>query len=100
MKISPVVGILLILWSPLTGQEESESFFSRERVNDTIQTIQDAIYNRPFITLGQTKTSIGGYLEGNTNYLVEDGVAEGFSMELRRFNIFLYSTIIPRVRFI
>jgi len=50
--------------------------------------------------MGQTQTSIGGYFEGNTNYFVEDGVKEGFSMELRRFNIFLYSTIIPRVRFI
>ncbi|MBW8051748.1 MAG: hypothetical protein FVQ77_15715 [Cytophagales bacterium] len=67
---------------------------------DTIYTSQDAIYNRPFITIGKTQTAIGGYLEANTNYFAEDGVSEGFSMEMRRFNIFLYSAIIPRVSFL
>lgn len=62
--------------------------------------VQSAVYNRPFIAIGQTATAVGGYLEGNTNYFQEDGVSEGFSMEMRRFNIFLYSTIIPRVRFL
>ncbi len=62
--------------------------------------VQGASYDRPFITLGQTATAIGGYVEGNTNYFAEDGVSEGFSMEMRRFNLFLYSTIIPRVKFL
>jgi len=66
--------------------------------NDSIQTRQDAIYDRPFIiSIGKINTAIGGYLEGNTNYFVEDGVGEGFSMELRRFNIFLYSNISPSI---
>ena len=60
---------------------------------------QEGIYNRPFIG-SVSSTSVGGYLEGNTNYFVEDGITEGFSMELRRFNIFLYSAISPRVRFL
>jgi len=65
---------------------------------DTTITIQDAIYQRPFITLGKTTTAIGGYMEANTNYFMEDGVTEGFSMEMRRFNIFLYSTIGERIK--
>ena len=60
---------------------------------------QDGIYNRPFIG-SISSTSIGGYVEGNTNYFVEDGVSEGFSMELRRFNIFLFSQVSPRIRFL
>ena len=61
--------------------------------------VQDALYDRPFVgALGQT--SVGGYLEGNTNYFVADGITEGFSMELRRFNIFLFSSIGRRIRFI
>ena len=60
---------------------------------------QGGIYNRPFIG-SVSSTSVGGYVEGNTNYFVEDGITEGFSMELRRFNIFLYSAISPRVRFL
>ena len=59
----------------------------------------EGVYDRPFINLGQ-KTTIGGYLEGNTNYFAEDGVTEGFSMEMRRFNIFLYSKISERVQFL
>ena len=60
---------------------------------------QDGLYDRPFLgSLGGT--SIGGYLEGNTNYFREEGVTQGFSMELRRFNIFLFSAIGPRIRFL
>ena len=61
--------------------------------------VQGGVYNRPFIT-SAARTSIGGYAEGNTNYFVEDGITDGFSMELRRFNIFLFSAIGPRLRFI
>ena len=60
---------------------------------------QQGIYDRPFIG-SVSSTSLGGYVEGNTNYFVEEGVTEGFSMELRRFNIFLYSAISSRVRFL
>jgi hypothetical protein len=60
---------------------------------------QDGLYQRPFIG-SVASTSIGGYVEGNTNYFVEEGVSEGFSMELRRFNVFLFSQISQRVRFL
>jgi hypothetical protein len=60
---------------------------------------QTGIYDRPFIG-SLSSTSIGGYVEGNTNYFVEDGVSEGFSMELRRFNVFLFSQISQHVRFL
>lgn len=60
---------------------------------------QDGLYDRPFIG-SLASTSIGGYVEGNTNYFVEDGVSEGFSMELRRFNVFLFSQVSQRVRFL
>jgi len=61
--------------------------------------VQGGVYNRPFIT-SSDRTSIGGYAEGNTNYFVEDGIGDGFSMELRRFNLFLFSSLGSRLRFI
>lgn len=65
---------------------------------------KDAIFARPFIvnsSIGnKTSTAIGGYLEGNTNYFVTDGIGDGFSMEMRRFNIFLFSTVGNRIRFL
>jgi hypothetical protein len=63
--------------------------------------MREAIYQRPFIeAISNKSVSVGGYAEANTNYFAEDGVAEGFSMEMRRFNIFLYSTISPRIKFL
>ncbi len=100
MRTRVIILVLTAVTFLARGQQDETAVFSRGKVNDTTQTVQDAIYNRPFITMGQTRTAIGGYFEGNTNYSVEDGLSEGFSMEFRRFNIFLYSTIIPRVRFI
>ena len=66
-------------------------------------TNKDAVYQRPFMFEGQTgnlTAAVGGYLEANTNYFSRDGISQGFSMEMRRFNIFLYSTIKERIKFI
>lgn len=91
----------LWIWIPLIVLIHNPS--NAQTPADTI-TNKDAIFARPFILQGsigkQTTTAIGGYLEGNTNYFVEDGVGDGFSMEMRRFNIFLYSSISNSIRFL
>ncbi|MCF8417853.1 MAG: hypothetical protein K9G63_03150 [Melioribacteraceae bacterium] len=87
-KIILISQIFLLMFVSISAQEDTTS-------------VQDAAYNRPFISSDILSTvAVGGYLEGNTNYFSEDGVSEGFSMEFRRFNIFLYSTIIPRIKFL
>ncbi len=79
-------------------------FYSITNAQDTTSIkipSQDAIYNRPFILeVNKLSTSIGGYFEGNSNYFSEDGVTEGLSFELRRFNIFLYSSLGPGIKFL
>jgi len=60
---------------------------------------QGGIYQRPFL-ISVGRTAVGGYAEGNANYFKTDGVGEGLSMELRRFNIFLFSAVGRRIRFI
>ncbi len=76
----------------------SKSAFCQDPVDK--EKSSDPIYERPFITsFGNGQTAIGGYAEGNTNYFSEEGVSEGFSMEFRRFNIFLYSTVGQRISF-
>lgn len=94
MNLSQRFIILLTLGtaSIATAQDDSSS--------TSVSTSQDGIYsNRPFIK-SDRRIAIGGYVEGNTNYFVEDGLTDGFSMELRRFNVFLFSAISPRVRFL
>ncbi len=77
---------------------------AKAQENDTTSyTNLEAIFTRPFVLNGQAgnvNTAIGGYLEGNTNYFSTDGVSDGFSMEMRRFNIFLYASLHERVKFI
>ncbi len=77
--------------------------FAQEK-KDSIEIktpVQESVYTRPFILgISSLSTSIGGYFEGNSNYFSEDGVTEGLSFELRRFNIFLYSSIGPGIRFL
>jgi len=79
-------------------------FFAVTNAQDTTEIktpSQDAIYTRPFILeVNKLSTSIGGYFEGNSNYFSEDGVSEGLSFELRRFNIFLYSSLGPGIKFL
>lgn len=102
MKILLLIIISFSCLATLYSQEKSDSLkkkIHRIEVEDSLDlTNQDAIYNRPFIGVGRSKTAVGGYIEGNTNYFAEDGVSEGFSMELRRFNIFLYSAIGKRIK--
>ena len=76
-------------------------FFSYSAYADSTATArQDAMYNRPFIDLVEGRTAVGGYLEANTNFFSEDGIDEGFSFEMRRFNIFLYARISERIKFL
>ncbi|MEW6470093.1 MAG: hypothetical protein AB1458_14295 [Bacteroidota bacterium] len=91
-------GMMLALLLP--AQNDSLQPVGTGDTLPSIKVNKDAVYDRPFISIGKTSTAIGGYVEGNTNYFVTDGVAEGFSMELRRFNIFLYSPIGNRIRFL
>jgi hypothetical protein len=67
------------------------------RAQDT-SMVQGGIYQRPFL-IAVGRTAIGGYAEGNGNWFRTDGISEGVSLELRRFNLFVYSTSGTRLRF-
>jgi len=92
-RLTSLIGILSLIVANWSYGQDADSVANK-----------DAIFARPFIFQGnvsqQTTTAIGGYLEGNTNYFVTNGVGDGFSMEMRRFNIFLYSSISDRIRFL
>ena len=77
---------------------------SRYAARPTEQSVwtQDAVYDKPFLWSSRgdyARTAIGGYAEANGGYFVEDGVSEGFSFEFRRFNLFFYSSIASRIKF-
>ncbi len=89
------IGLLVAFVGPAYLEAQTDT--TRRGVRDTA-TVQGSVYSRPFIA-ATNRIAIGGYVEGNTNYVVEDGLSDGFSMELRRFNIFIYAPIASRLRF-
>ncbi len=94
VNLGKVVLILIFVVFTLSGSAQDTL---------SILTNKDAIFNRPFLVdarLGKSNIAVGGYLEANTNYFTTDGISEGFSMEMRRFNIFLFSEIQPGIRFL
>jgi hypothetical protein len=60
--------------------------------------VQGSIYQRPFIA-SVGRVAVGGYLEANGLWSRTDGIPEGPSFEVRRFNLFLYSSSGRRIRF-
>jgi hypothetical protein len=93
------VACFALVAVPLAAQQPSDSTPPRIRARIDSVPVQGGLYNRPFLA-SMGRTAIGGYLEGNTNYFREDGISDGFSTELRRFNIFLFSSIGSRIRII
>ena len=91
-RLTVAIAVLLVP-GLLSAQVDS----IRRTTRDTT-TVQGSIYSRPFIA-ATNRIAIGGYVEGNSNYFVEDGLSDGFSMELRRFNIFIYAPVATRLRF-
>ena len=82
---------------------QNDSIKKIKRVpTDTIkpQLNMDAVYNRPFLQYGKTPVALGGYVEANTNYVVTDGVTEGFSFQMRRMTLFVASTISKKMSFL
>jgi hypothetical protein len=95
------VGVMLVLAVVAASSSRAQGVPPTGGVarSDTVRTVQSGIFDRPFIaTMG--RTAVGGYVEANANISREAGIGDGLSMELRRFNIFLFSTISSRVRFL
>jgi len=59
----------------------------------------DAIYNRPFLKMGNMPMSIGGYLESNWQYVSTSGITNGNQFEFRRLSLFFATTISKHIKF-
>jgi len=59
--------------------------------------VQGGIYQRPYI-VSAGRTAVGGYLEAHGAWFQSEGISEGPSFEIPRFNVFLYSPIGRRLR--
>ncbi len=95
-----MVSILLCLGFSAAGQVDSTLF--RHTASDTsaVYMNMDAVYNRPFLSVGKLPVSVGGYVEANWEHFGTDGVTEGHQFQMRRLTLFVASSISRRIKFL
>ena len=86
--------------SSLYAQVDS-TLLRRTKV-DTAKVLlnMDAVYNRPFLSVGKLPVALGGYVEANWQHLGTDGVSEGHQFQMRRLTLFIASGISRRIKFL
>jgi hypothetical protein len=83
------------------ANSQTDSLVKRQPIDTSkIKLNMDAIYNRPFLSAGKLPVAIGGYLEANTQFRSTDGVADGFSFQMRRMTLFVSSSITKKIKFL
>src|SRR6185436_1096180 len=100
IKIFTILVILSSISSMVNAQIDPALL---KRVpNDTAKKgmNMDAIYNRPFVSVGKLPVSLGGYMEANWQHLGTDGVSEGHQFQFRRMTLFVSSTIGKKLKFL
>jgi len=90
----------ILLSSNTQGQIDSSLLKTTTRDTTKPRLTMDAIYNRPFLGLGKSPISIGGYMEANWQYVGTSGITAGNQFQFRRFSIFMASTITSRIKFL
>jgi len=81
---------------------QRDTAFFRRSAPDSIpaKMNMDAVYDRPFLQMGNMPVALGGYVEANTDYRSTDGVTEGLSFQVPRLTVFLSSPIGRRIKFL
>ena len=95
------VIILLLIAIPSFAQVDSTLFKRIPRDTSTRKAMNmDAIYNRPFLSVGKAPVAVGGYVEANYQYLGANGISEGHSFVIPRMTLFVASSIHRKIRFL
>jgi hypothetical protein len=94
-------SILIILTVTFVhGQIDSTLLRRTQKDTSSLQLNMDAIYNRPFLSVGKVPVALGGYVEANWQHLGTDGVTEGHQFQMRRLTLFIASGISRRIKFL
>jgi len=104
MKITLSTFAIIILFfyaQPAFSQIDSSLLKSPAKPDTIKHTLSmDAVYNRPFLKLGNMPVSIGGYVESDYQYTSTSGISSGNQFQFRRFSLFVASTISPHIKFL
>jgi hypothetical protein len=102
MKNSRILFALGALLISHMGWAQIDTTLLKRTSEDTtrLQMNMDAVYNRPFITMGKLPVAVGGYVEANWQHLGTDGISEGHQFQMRRLTLFVASSIYKRIKFL
>ena len=101
MKKVLLFSILLALTGSFAyGQIDSTLLRRTQKDTSSLQLNMDAIYSRPFLSVGKVPVALGGYVEANWQHLGTDGVTEGHQFQMRRLTLFIASGISRRIKFL
>jgi hypothetical protein len=100
MKQLKILFSLCLLSIASTAQIDPELLRTNSKDTGSLKLNMDAVYDRPFIQPGKLPISLGGYVEGNYQYVGENGITEGHQFQFRRLTLFVSSTIYKRLKFL
>ena len=95
---SIAAGVLMA--QAATAQIDSSLLRRTPKDNTGTLLNMDAIYNRPFLSVGKLPVALGGYAEANWQHLGTDGTTEGHQFQMRRMTLFVASGISKRIKFL
>jgi len=100
MKIVPT--ILFFFISNIVAQAQIDTTLIRRAKKDTTRLLlnMDAVYNRPFLSVGKLPVALGGYVKANWQHMGTSGVSEGHQFQMRRLTVFIASSISRRIKFL
>ncbi len=100
MKNLFLIIIITLFYTQAFSQVDS-TFLKRIPVDTSFNMLNmDATYNRPFLGVGKSPVSVGGYIEAQYQYLGEDGITDGHSFAVPRMTLFVASSLHSRIKFL
>jgi len=90
----------LSCWISVYSQIDPELLRAPQKDTSGLKLNMDAIYNRPFLQSSKVPVALGGYVEGNYQYLGGNGISEGHQFQMRRMTLFVSSSIAKRLKFL
>ena len=100
MKQINILTLLCLFFITANAQIDPELLRTAGTDTGNLKLNMDAVYARPFIQAGKLPVSLGGYAEGNYQYVGENGISEGHQFQFRRITLFVSSTIYKRLKFL
>lgn len=92
--------LFISCWVNVFSQIDLELLRNPGKDTSSLKLNMDAVYNRPFLQSSKVPVALGGYVEGNYQYLGENGITEGHQFQMRRLTLFVSSSIAKRLKFL